>query len=527
MLLVSLSWSLHNGGAHDSSIPTARCSTGRTLQTAIHPIDVGIVVVYLLGVVAFGIWIGRKDKDLSGYLLGGRDLPWWAVLGSIVATETSTATFLSVPGLAFAAGGDLRFLQLALGFLLGRILVTLFLLPQYFRGDLYTAYEVLNVRFGGATKQAASVLFLVARNLGDGLRLFLTAIVLEQVAGFDLPTCIVIIGIATIAYTFFGGMKAVVWNDCIQFVVYITGGVLAGLLIVNALPDGWRGLWSFAETRDKLRVFDFSLDFTQAFTFWAGIIGGATLTLGTHGTDQMMVQRYLCARSQRDAGRALVLSGGVVIVQFALFLLLGVALACYYTQVSPTTFERNDEVFASFIVTAMPVGLVGITLAAVFSTAMSTLSSSLNSSASSAVNDLYLPWRKIAPDSRHALVASRTMTVLFGVVQILVGIAASRISRSVVNDALAIAGFTAGILLGVFALGVLTRRVRQPGALFGLLCGLAVLTAVNFATRIAWPWFAVIGATCTFAAGYAYTLIFPRPEARGPGSTSNETLDDD
>lgn len=477
------------------------------MEIAIHPIDVAIVAVYMLAVVLFGLWIGRGQKNLDGYLLGGRDLPWWAVLGSIVATETSTATFLSVPGLAFAEQGNLGFLQLAFGFLIGRILVTLFLLPQYFKGNLYTAYEVLNKRFGGATKQSASVLFLVTRNLGDGLRLFLTAIVLEQVAGIDLPTCIVIIGIATIVYTFFGGMKAVVWNDCIQFVVYMVGGLLAFGLIVDDLPGGWSGFQAFAASRDKLAVFDFQLDFTQAFTFWAGIVGGATLTLGTHGTDQMMVQRYLCARSQADAGRALILSGVVVVVQFTLFLLLGVALACYYTEAVPTTFERNDEVFATYIVTNMPIGLMGLTLAAVFSAAMSTLSSSLNSSASSAVNDLYLPLRNIDPGSRHALLAGRGFTVLFGIVQIVVGIVASHISRSVVGDALAIAGFTAGVLLGLFALGVLSRRVQQPGALAGLLGGLAVMTAVKFATPIAWPWYAVIGATCTFAFGYAFTRL--------------------
>ena len=294
--------------------PSALHPTGRILDTAIPPVDIAIVVVYLLGVVLFGLWIGRGQKNLSGYLLGGRDLPWWAVLGSIVATETSTATFLSVPGIAFASGGDLRFLQLAMGYVIGRVVVTLILLPQYFRGTLYSAYEVLNERFGGATKQSASVMFLVARNLGDGLRLFLTAIVLEKVAGFDLPTCIVIIGIATIVYTFFGGMKAVVWNDCVQFVVYLTGGVLALVLIVNDLPEGVSELQTYAESSNKLTLFDFELDFTKSLTFWAGIIGGATLTMGTHGTDQMMVQRYLCARSQRDAGHALILSGVVVLV---------------------------------------------------------------------------------------------------------------------------------------------------------------------------------------------------------------------
>eukprot|EP00913_Durusdinium_trenchii_P035276 g33006.t1 len=353
------------------------------------------------------------------------------------------------------------------------------------------------------TKQAASVMFLVARNLGDGLRLFLTAIVLQQAAGIDLPSCIIIIGILTIIYTFFGGMKAVVWNDCIQFVVYMIGGAIAGLLIVDALPGGWADFWSFAEQNDKLRVFDFDIDFTSTFTFWAGLIGGAMLTMGTHGTDQMMVQRYLCARSQQDAGRALILSGVVVCLQFTMFLLLGVALACFYSQVSPQTFDRGDEVLATFIVSEMPIGLMGLTLAAVFSAAMSTLSSSLNSSASATVNDLYLPWRKVAPESRHALVASRAFTVLFGVIQIVVGIAASRISRSVVNDALAIAGFTAGILLGIFALGVLTRRVRQSGAFEGLNRGRmpGCVVVVGYRGRIA------------FRKAYGYRRLVPQKEA--------------
>ena len=477
------------------------------MNIAISTIDLVIVVGYLLAVVAFGLWIGRGQKDLNSYLLGGRDLPWYAVLGSIVATETSTATFLSVPGIAYAAGGDFRFLQLAFGFLLGRVLVTLLLLPQYFKGNMYTAYEVLNVRFGGATKQAASVLFLVARNLGDGLRLFLTAIVLEQVAGFDLPTCVVLIGIATIVYTFFGGMKAVVWNDCIQFVVYIVGGVLAVALIIEGLPGGWTELQTFAVDNKKFVLFDVNLDLTAAFTFHAGLIGGAMLTLGTHGTDQMMVQRYLCARSQHDAGRALIASGVVVIVQFALFLFLGVALAAFYANRPEVTFGSNDQVLATFIVNEMPVGVLGVTLAAVFSAAMSTLSSSLNSSASAAVNDLYLPSQGLEPDSREALVASRVATVLFGIVQIVIGIAASYVVRSVVSDALKIAGFTAGILLGIFALGVLTKRVRQFGALAGFVGGLLVITVIAFATSIAWPWYAVIGSCSTFVIGYGWAII--------------------
>ncbi len=526
------------------------------MELAISTTDTVIMVVYVAAVVVFGLWIGRGPTDLSGYLLGGRNMPWWAILGSIVATETSTATFLSVPGIAFAEDGDFRFLQLAIGFTLGRVIVARVLLPLYFRGQLFTAYEVLKQRFGGITSRVASVMFLVARNLGDGLRLFLAGIVLEKIVGVELEYCIIAIGLATIVYTFFGGMKAVIWSDCIQMVVYVTGGCLALMILIQSLPGGWSELSEFARERDKFRVFDFRLGslpdpfslftdplnssaaiqfliqsaififflLTEPLTFWAGLFGGAALSLGTHGTDQMMVQRYLCAPSQRSAGVALVLSGVVVFAQFALFLLLGVALACFYATVSPRAFEHPDEVFASFIVEQLPVGLVGVTLAAVFSAAMSTLSSSLNSSATAAMNDLYRGGRHEGDDQSSGgglLRASRAFTVAFGLVQIAVGIGASHLSSSVVSDALAIAGFTAGILLGIFALGVLTRRTKQTGALAGLIAGIAVLTLVKFLTPVAWTWYAVIGAVTTFTVGYLSSgMGAAGPDPDAPSQTS-------
>ncbi|MFG0262258.1 MAG: sodium:solute symporter [Novipirellula sp. JB048] len=508
---------------------------------AISSIDAGILVLYILLMVALGLWVGRDQKDLSGYLLGGRDLPWWAILGSIVATETSTATFLSVPGIAFAAHGDMRFLQLALGFLVGRVIVALVLVPLYCRGEIFTAYEILQQRFGGASKKFASLLFLVTRNLGDGLRLFLAGLALEKVLGFDLYLCIVVIGIATILYTFFGGMKAVIWSDCIQLVVYMVGGLLALKILVGFLPGGWSELIAFGDSTGRFHVLDlrwqstatFSV-WTETYTFWSGLIGGAVLTLGTHGTDQMFVQRYLCARSARDAQRAVIASGFVVFAQFSLFLLLGVALAAYYTTVDPQTFAHNDEVFAAFIVDHLPIGLVGLTLAAVFAAAMSTLSSSLNSSAAAAVSDFYAPWAypELGDDpspsdhSDQLLLAGRMFTIMFGVLQIAIGVGASYVSRSVVGDALAIAGFTAGILLGVFALGMFTRSAHQRGAVVGMVTGIAVLTGIQFGTSIAWPWFAIIGSLITFAAGYlASRLISPHHAAPSPSVVGDSKRD--
>lgn len=501
---------------------------------AISNTDATIGVVYLIFIVLLGVWVGRDQKDLSGYLLGNRDLPWWAILGSIVATETSTATFLSVPGIAFAAQGDMTFLQLAVGFILGRIIVAIVLVPLYFRGRLFTAYEVLEKRFGGATKRAASVMFLVTRNLGDGLRLFLAGLALEKVLGADLYLCVVVIGIATIVYTFLGGMKAVIWSDCIQFVIYMAGGLIALKILIDALPGGWGELVAYGEATDKFRIFDSGVDadgkltvLTNPYTIWSGVIGGAVLTLGTHGTDQMFVQRYLSARNQRDASVAVVTSGFVVFAQFALFLLLGVALACFYSSIQPRVFAHNDEVFATFIVEQLPVGLTGITLAAVFAAAMSTLSSSLNSSAAAAVADFYRPWLlrnhpEAELDPHQLLSASRKMTVVFGLIQIAVGIGASHLSRSVVSDALAIAGFSAGILLGVFALGVLTHSAHQRGVFVGFLFGITVLLWIKFFTDIAWPWYAIIGSVTTFAAGLIASRLLP---SSSPDQSPGQSLE--
>ena len=489
----------------------------------IHAVDTVILVIYMLAMVALGLLIGRKQKDLPGYLLGGRDLPWYSILGSIVATETSTATFLSIPGITFAATGDMRFLQLTIGYILGRVIVAVVLLPLYFKGQIYTAYEVLEQRFGGVVKSVASVLFLITRNLGDGLRLFLAGIALEKVLDISLPVAIIILGVATIAYTFFGGLRAVIWSDCIQLLIYMIGGLMALAILIQSIPGGWGELMAFAEQTERMRILDLRFDggenfnlWTEPYTLWAGILGGALLTLGTHGTDQMFVQRYLAARSRRDASKAVIFSGFIVMGQFTLFLIIGIALACYYERVVPTTFEKNDEVFATFVVEQLPIGLVGLTLAAIFAAAMSTLSSSLHSSATSMVSDLYLPHHQrkgavIHPDQQVRI--SKRFAILFGVIQIALGIGASWISDSVIRDALAIAGFTAGIMLGLFCLGVLTRKANQSGALIGIIAGIIVLSYIKFGTETAWTWLAVIGSLTTFTIGLFASWLLPANES--------------
>ena len=336
-------------------------------------VDLAILLIYMAGVVALGTWVGRGTRSIADFMLGGRDLPWWLILFSIVATETSTVTFLSIPGFAFSR--DMTWLQIPLGFLIGRFAVVFLLLPQYFKGNIFTAYEVLDRRFGGATKQTASLMFIVTRSLADGLRLFLSAIVLEEMTGPGDSL---------------GGRcdrrrhhhlhrprrharGAVDRPGAVRRLHGRCGHRL--LSSPGKLPGGWSQLVDMGQAADKLRIFDLSLDWSEPYALWAGLIGGAFITLGSHGVDQMMVQRYLCARKLRDAQRALWVGGFVIVAQFALFLLIGVGLYCFYQLTAPDlVFERADRVFARFILDEMPIGILGLLLGAIFAAAMSTLS---------------------------------------------------------------------------------------------------------------------------------------------------------
>ena len=490
------------------------------MHLTVSNVDLAIVGLYLAGVVLFGVWVGRRQGSVSEYLVADRNLPWWLLLLSIVATETSSVTFLSVPGTAYV--GNLTFLQLAMGYVLGRYAVAGLLLPHYFRGELFSAYEVLERRFGGATKQAASALFLVTRSLADGLRLFLCAIVLkammfpaatanarEPTFDWQLSISVLVIGGATIAYTFLGGMKAVAWTDFAQFFIYVGGALVAGAIILTRLPGGWAELTRDAGQNGKLQLFDLGLDLTRPYTLWAGLAGGAFISLGSHGADQLMVQRYLSARSQREAARALVLSGWVVLVQFAFFLALGVGLWGFF---GGRQFKRSDQVFVTFIVEQLPVGAVGMTLAAVLAATMSTISSSLNSLAAVASRDFYFPLGASQAAGFQSLRVTRGLTVLFGIVQIGVAVCGQYLRSNVIEAVLAIAGFTTGIVLGTFFLGVLTRRVSQPAALAALLGGLSGMTYVAFGTRLSWTWFALIGSCGTFLLGLAASTIWPQRE---------------
>lgn len=467
-------------------------------------LDLAIILAYLVAVVAAGAWFGRRQSTTSRYFLAGGNVPWWAIAASIVATETSTITFISVPGIAYARGGNFTFLQLVLGYLCGRVVICFVFMPAYFRGSLVTVYELLQKRFGTRVKALAASLFIIMRTIADGVRLLLTAIVLGAVyrafvESADLSTAIqtsiVAIGLVMIVFTFMGGMEAVVWIEVVQLFIYIAGAAGAAIVLAQKIPGGLDTVLALGAVNGKFQVFDFTLDFTRSYVFWSGLIGGCFLTMSTHGTDQYLVQRYLCTNSARKASIALLTSGAVVLAQFIGFLFIGVMLFAFYKGVP---FAATDQVFPDFITRHLPSGLAGLVVAAIFAAAMS---SSLNSIAATFVADLYAPAVPGRGDA-HYLKVSRIVTVIAGLTQIGVGLAMHSQRRSALDAALLVASLINGPILGVFLLGALRRGTPRSG-LSGMTAGIAVVLTVWLATKIVWPWYAAIGALTTLIVGYA------------------------
>ena len=487
--------------------------------------DLAVVLVYLVGTTLVGAWFRKGQKDIQSYFVGDREVPWWLVLVSIVATETSTVTFLSVPGTAYnPRGGNLTFLQLALGYALGRLIIAWILLPGYFQGRFISAYQVLRQRFDTRVQRCASLLFLLTRTIADGLRLFLTALLLQQFTGWNMPLAILVMGGLTVLYTWLGGMQAVLWTDCIQFIIYMLGALLAGWILLASLPGGWSGFMRVGAEAGKFTLFNFSTDPATPYTLWAGVLGGAFFSMASHGADQIMVQRYLCAKNLSHARMALVASGVVVLLQFLLFLLIGVGL---FVLAHSGAWElpadlRNDQVFGRFIVEKLPMGLVGLVIAAVLAAAMSTLSSSLNSSASAGLADFYQPLRPNRTEADY-LAVSRWLTLLFGGAQIGVALLAWQIDspRSIIDQVLSVAGLTTGMVLGLFLLGLMKRPVTSTAALIGMGCGFAVVMSVYIPGAlgkpvVAWPWYAGIGALTTVLGA----LVVSRPKTAGSQATA-------
>ncbi|MGI8639274.1 MAG: sodium:solute symporter [Pyrinomonadaceae bacterium] len=516
-------------------------------------LDLIIIFGYLIGVTLFGIWFAPKQETTEDYFVGDRSVPWWAIAASIVATETSTITFISVPGIAFAKGGNFQFLQLVFGYMLGRIVISLLFIPMYFRGELQTVYQLLGERFGAKVKMLASALFVVMRNIADGIRLLLTAIVLSAVYVAFQPTAdanlvtigsIILLGVVMIIFTYYGGMEAVIWVEVVQLGIYIGGAIAAAVVILNQIDGGMPRVLEIGQLYDKFDLFDFAFrstehylalpftdykytfnlpfDFTKTYTFWAGLIGGCFLTMSTHGTDQYLVQRYLCTNKPSRASLALLSSGAVVLGQFIGFLFIGVLLFAFYAPYNaaeyanagvlnsgvPATFPftGGDKVFPDFITQHMPTGLSGLVIAAIFAAA---LSSSLNSIAATFVNDLYKPFAKDKSD-KSILKISGWLTLIFGIIQITVALVVMKQQRSALDQALSIASLFNGPVLGVFLVGTFIKKANESAALTGMAASILLMVYIKSATPLAWTWYVLIGSLTTFVVAWLASLLFQK-----------------
>jgi len=474
----------------------------------LHPIDLGIVILYLAGVTLLGAWFRRGQKDVRDYFLGGRTAPAWALAYSIVATETSTLTIIGTPAIAFA--GNLGFLQLVMGYLVARVVLCLVLVPRYFQGEFYTAYQLLEKRFGGRVRSAGAGVFLVTRALAEGVRIAAVGKVVSLALGTGSRTAILIVTLLTLFYTFEGGLKAVIWTDVMQLAIYLAGSAAAFLLLLHRIPGGWSEVSSVAAAAGgKLRVFDFSFSLTRSYTFWSGVLGGTFLSMASHGTDQTLVQRVLAARNERDGKAALLGSGVIVFVQFALFLVLGVMLFVFYQHAAPGVVPADaDQIFPAFIVTQMPPGIAGLVLAAILAVAMSNASGSLNSLASSSMMDFGGGAGASGGGGRSAgdlLKRSRWMTLIWGIVLGSLGLAPW---GPVLVAGLTIASITYGAMLGVFLLGIWNARANANGAIAGMLVGIATMVLVNRFTALAWTWYVLVGTVVTFVSGSIVSAIW-------------------
>ena len=475
----------------------------------VRSLDYVIIAVYLIGIAVFGIISGGKQRTVKDYFLGSKIVPWWAICFSIVAAETSTLTFISIPGLSYLT--NLNFLQVTFGYLIGRIFVATLFLPAYYKGEIKTAYTFLESRFGNKTRNYASIVFLFTRTAADGVRLFATAIPLKLLLNIDYPVAIIIVALVSLVYTYTGGVRGVIWVDVIQMFIYIFGALLAGYYILSLVPEGWNSVLFAASEGNKFQILNMGFSgtmkqfFTTPYTLIGGLLGGAFLSMASHGTDQLIVQRLLAAKNLKESKKAVIGSGIIIIFQFLIFLVLGVMLFAYYGKID----LKPDEIFPHFIINVIPPGASGLIVAGLFAAAMSTLAGSMSSLSSSTMMDLFQPLFGI---KKNELFISRIITVFWAFALVLSAIFFMNTSTAVVELALSIASFTYGGLLGTFLLGLLFKKPGQTDALIGFSLGILVMIYVISFKIVAWTWYTIIGVIVTIISGYLISLIKKQPE---------------
>jgi SSS family solute:Na+ symporter len=472
------------------------------LNSSLRVVDLAVILAYLAGVTWFGARFREKQKSLKDYFLGGQSAPWWAIALSIVSAETSTLTIIGTPPLAYK--GSFVFLQVVFGYLLARIVISVIFLPRYFEGQLLTAYALMERRFGPHVRKVTAGIFLVTRSLAEGVRVFAISIVLGIILHTGGLASIFLIILLTLFYTFEGGMTAVIWTDVVQMIMYVLGAGVSFFILAGKIPGGLPHVWDAASAAGKLQVFDFHWSWTSPYTFWAGLIGGCFLTTASHGTDQLVVQRLLSARNEQQSRLALLSSWAVIFVQFTLFLTIGVML--WVLREGKPIVGASDRLYPSFIWETLPVGIAGLSMAAILAAAMANLSAALNSLASATVVDFYQPITGSRHTPEHYLRVSRLSTIFWGAVLAAIALVAGQWG-SVLESGLSIASVTLGILLGVFLLGVLTKRPGERAAITGVVAGAITMLFVKLGTKIPFTWWVLIGSSVTFSVGWLTSFV--------------------
>lgn len=529
-------------------------------------LDITIIVVYFVAIVVIGLWAGRKETSLEDYALGNRRIPWWAVLASILAAETSAATFLGAPAEGYRTQNVL-YVQLTLGTILARILIAWLFIKPYYRFNVYTVYEFLEKRFGQVTRNIGCATFLLTRVLASGVRLYIASVILvvawKHFSG-QSPTltqylvAISIMAAVTTLYTVLGGIKAVIWTDLVQAVIMFGGALVAAVTILGLIPGGWEGIRLGTHQFANFQVFATGWDstkdladalsgvFQQEYTLWAALLGATFLTMATHGTDQDMVQRMLTASDYKRSRLSLVLSGIADIPIALAFVAIGIFLYAFFQLTpDPELPAAHNEVFAYFIIKYMPKGIRGLLIAGVFSSAMGSFSAALNALATSFVRDLYTPYFRQSAPAAHYVFAARCATAAFAVLLTAVaGVASFQVlhhpEKTIIPMALGIIGYTYGPLLGVFLLGMLTRtRGSCRGNLIAMGTGFITVVVLSGTANtvlaflhlpllavptIAFTWYIMFGSIATFLVGICFQSVpreGPTGGARAP-ATVNE-----
>jgi len=508
--------------------------------------DLFIIIFYFVGITIIGIWSGRKESSLEDFSLGGHNIPWWAVLASILAVETSAATFLGAPAEGYRTQNVL-YAQLTLGTILARILVACLFIKPYYQYKVYSVYEFLEIRFGKITRNLGSLIFLITRILASGVRLYIASVILvvawKYFTGAS-PTfgqyfvAIIIMTIVTTLYTMVGGIKAVIWTDLVQAIIMFGGALVSVIIIFYLIPGGWEGIKLGTNNFANFKVFDTGLRgkedlcsallgiFKQEYTIWAALIGATFLTMATHGTDQDLVQRMLTVTNYKRSQLSLILSGIADIPIALIFLSIGIFLYAFFQVVpDPELPFAHNEIFAYFIIRYMPVGIRGLIIASIFASAMSSFSAALNALSTSFVRDFYTPYFKPEASKSHYVFAARIFTVFFAVLLVMIAVIAAyqvlhNPEKTIIPMALGIIGYTYGPLLGIFLIGMLTRnRGNSTGKIIAMAGGFMTVlvlsgTADNVfsffhlplinAPRIAFTWYIMFGSMATFLVGVLF-----------------------